>query len=211
MTKRHSLLCLTLLLFMPLFAFGQSTIVPGDGVDSRADSSGLARQLSDPDPLVRQSAAEGLARLVAVEQLKMIQGYQLQEKNKNVRLALDWALYRMGKQEALFRIVRELDSSRHEQSVGYLKQLDAPGVLHPLLAQADNSAKITVGLVEALAQLGDQESLELIKPLRDSFVAGVAEAAELATDKIESRLTETESTPVSSRPRTVSKPAQSSP
>jgi HEAT repeat protein len=135
----------------------------------------------------------------------------VQEKNKNVRLALDWALYRMGKQEALYRIVRELDSSRHEQSVGYLRQLEGPALLHPLLAQTNNPARITVGLLEALAQMGDGESLELIKPLRDSFVAGVAEAAEVATDTLESRLTQTESSPASNRPRTVSKPGQTSP
>lgn len=210
MTKRHSGICLLLLLCTPILVFGQSGTVPLDGVDARADSSEFARQLGHADPLVRQGAAEALARLVAVEQLKLVQGYQLQEKNKNVRLALDWALYRMGKQEALFRIVRELDSSRHEQSVGYLSQLDGPALLHPFFEQADNPARITVGLLEALAHLGNQESLELIKPLRDSFVAGVAEAAEVATDKIESRLAQTES-PVSNRPRTVGKPSQTSP
>jgi hypothetical protein len=210
MTKRHSGFCLFLLLWTPVFAFGQSGTLPSDGVDARADSSEFARQLGNADPLLRQRAAEALARLVAVEQLKLVQGYQVQEKNKNVRLALDWALYRMGKQEALFRIVRELDSSRHEQSVGYLRQLDDPALLHPFFEQADNPARITVGLLEALAHLGNRESLELIKPLRDSFVAGVAEAAEVATDKIESRLAESEP-PVSNRPRTVGKPSPTSP
>jgi len=210
MTKRHSVICSLLLLWMPILVFGQSGTVPLDGVDARADSSEFARQLGHADPLVRQGAAEALARLVAVEQLKLVQGYQLQEKNKNVRLALDWTLYRMGKQEALFRIVRELDSSRHEQSVGYLRQLDDPALLHSFFKEGDNPARITVGLLEALAQLGNQESLELIKPLRDSFVAGVAEAAEVATDKIESRLAEKEP-PVSNRPRSVGKPGQTSP
>lgn len=210
MTRRYSGISLLLLLCAPIFVFGQSGTLPTDGVDARADSSEFARQLSHVNPLVRQAGAEALARLVAVEQLTLVQGYQLQEKNKNVRLALDWALYRMGKQEALFRIVRELDSSRHDQSVGYLRQLDGPALLHPFFEQANNPAMITVGLLEALTQLGDRESLELIKPLRDSFVVGVAEAAEVATDKIESRLAQAES-PVSNRPRTVGKPSQTSP
>ena len=211
MRNPHSLLPLVLVLWIPILSFGQSNIVPLDNVDARSDSSELARQLGHADPVLRQKAAEDLARLVAVDQLKMVQGYHVQEKNKNVRLALDWALYRMGKQEALYRIVRELDSSRHDQSVGYLKQLESPAPLHTLLAQSGNPARITVGLLEVLAQLGDGESLELIKPLRDSFGAGVAEAAEVATDTIESRLASTESSPGSNRPRTISKPAQTSP
>ena len=44
--------------------------------------------------------------LAATDQRKVVEGYQLQEKNKEVRLALDWALYRMGRAEALYRIVR---------------------------------------------------------------------------------------------------------
>jgi hypothetical protein len=75
---------------------------------------------------------------------------KLQEKNK-VRLALDWALHRMGKAGTLFRIVRELNSSRHDQAVSYLKQLDSPSLLYPFLKQNSNSAKVTVGLLKALA------------------------------------------------------------
>jgi HEAT repeat protein len=211
MAKRYSLLSLVLVFSIPIISSGQTNTVRLDGVDARADSAEFARQLGHADPLVRQNAAEALARLVAVDQLKMVQGYHVQEKNKNVRLALDWALYRMGKQEALYRIVHELDSSRHDQSVGYLKQLEGPAPLHPLLKQTGNPGKITVGLLEALAQLGDGDTLELIKPLRDSFVAGVAEAAEVATDTIESRLAPAESSPASDRPRIVSKPLQTSP
>ena len=181
-----------------------------DPVDARADSSVVARQLGSRDPLVRQRAAEALARLAAVDQKKLIEGYQLQEKDKKVRLALDWALYRIGRSEALFRIVREVDSSRHDQAVSYLMQLDGPALLYPFLKQEDNQPKTTVGLLEALAQMGDSESLEMVRPFRDSFYPGVAEAAEIATEKIERRLAQTEiRTPT--RPRTVDKTDQSSP
>ena len=210
MTKRCLALSLFLLLGAPLITFGQSGTLPQNGVDSRADSAEFARQLGHVDPLVRQRSAEALARLAAVDQKKVVEGYQLQEKKKNVRLALDWALYRMGKSETLFRIVRELDSSRHEQAVGYLKQLDSASLLYPFLKQVQSHAKITVGLLEALAQLGDSETLELIKPLRDSFTTGVAEAAEVAIDQIEARVGQTE-TASPSRPRTVGKTDQKSP
>lgn len=203
----HSALSLALISGAYATASAQS---PADPVDARADSSVVARQLGSRDPLVRQRAAEALARLAAVDQKKLIEGYQLQEKDKKVRLALDWALYRIGKSEALFRIVREVDSSRHDQAVSYLMQLDGPALLYPFLKQEDNQPKTTVGLLEALAQMGDSESLEMVRPFRDSFYPGVAEAAEIATEKIERRLAQTEiRTPT--RPRTVDKTDQSSP
>lgn len=180
---------------------GQTGTVPQDGVDARADSAEFASQLGHVDPLVRQRAAEALARLAAGDQKKVVEGYQLQEQKREVRLALDWALHRMGKSEALFRIVHELNSSRHDQAMGYLKQLDSPSLLYPFLRQKSR-AKVTVGLLEALAQLGDSETLVLIAPLRDSFSPGVAEAAELATEQIETRIAQSEPT-TPSRPRTV--------
>jgi len=183
---------------------GQTEMLPQDGVDARTDAAEFAGQLGHVNPLVRQRAAEALARLVAGDQRKVVEGYQLQEKNREVRLALDWALYRMGKEETLFRIVRELSSSRHDQVVGYLKQLDSAHLLYPFLKQNRNSAKITIGLLEALAQLGDGETVEMIKPLRDSFTPGVAEAAEVASEQIEARVEQTE-TATPSRPRTVGK------
>lgn len=198
------------LLAVPFTALGQTGTLPQDGVDARADSAEFAGQLGHVDPLVRQRAAEALARLAAGDQKKLVEGYHLQEKNKEVRLALDWALYRMGKAETLFRIVRELISSRHDQSVGYLKQLDNANLLYLFLKQNRNSAKITVGLLEALAQLGDGETLEMIKPLRDSFTPGVAEAAEVAIEQIESRIAQTETT-APSRPRSVGKIEPTSP
>src|SRR3569832_215395 len=91
--------------------------VPLDGVDARSDPAEFAKQLGSTDPLLRQRSAEALARLAATEQRKLVEGYQLQEKNKEVRLALDWALYRMGKAEALYFVVDALDSGRQEQAV----------------------------------------------------------------------------------------------
>lgn len=206
--------CLTIGMFLlasaSFRALGQTETLPQDGVDARADSGALAGQLGHADPLVRQRAAEALAQLAAGDQKKIVEGYQLQEKNKEVRLALDWALHRMGKAETLFRIVRELNSSRHDQAAGYLKQLDSPNLLYPFLKQNRNSARVTVGLLEVLAHLGDGETVETITPFRDSFVPGVAEAAEVAIERIEARLGQTEPAKPS-RPRTVGAAEQPSP
>jgi len=177
---------------------------PIDGVDARSDPAEFAKQLGSTDSLVRQRSAEALARLAATSQRKLVEGYQLQEKNKEVRLALDWALYRMGRAEALYRIVDELDSGRQNQAVGYLSELESPDVLYPFLKRTNNAPRINAGLLKALARIGDAQTLDLIKPFLESHQPYVAEAAEVAHDEIEKRLGEPAPT-TRARPRTVEK------
>jgi HEAT repeat protein len=179
---------------------------PVDGIDARANTAELATQLGSPDPLVRQRSAEALARLAAMEQRKMVEGYQLQEKNKEVRLALDWALYRMGRSEALFRIVRELDSGRQQQAIGYLSELESPEMLYAYLKKDNNAPRVNAGILKALGKIGNSETLLIIEPYRESLQAYVAEAAETAHDEIEKRLGQPESSPTRIRPRSVEKP-----
>lgn len=181
-------------------ALGQQPI---DGVDARSNSAEFARQLGSTDPLLRQRSAEALARLAAGEHRKLVEGYQLQEKNKEVRLALDWALYRMGRSEALYPVVQDLDSGRQEQAIGYLTELETPDLLYPFLNREKNRPRITAGLLKALAKLGDAHTLEVVKPYRESHEPFVAEAAEIAHDEIEKRLGEQATTPTRVRPRTV--------
>ena len=177
---------------------------PVDGVDARSNPAEFAKGLGSTDPLLRQKSAEALAKLAATDQRKLVEGYQLQEKNKEVRLALDWALYRMGKAEALYRVVDDLDSGRQQQAVGYLSELESPDVLYPFLKRANNAPRINAGLLKALARIGDAQTLELVKPFRESHQPYVAEAAEIATDEIEKRLSEPAAT-TRARPRTVEK------
>lgn len=189
------------LFFVCGLSYAQSPI---DGIDARSNPAEFTKQLGSKDPHVRQRSAEALARLAATDQRKLVEGYQLQENNKEVRLALDWALYRMGRSASLYRIVDELDSGRQEQAIGYLSQLESPDVLYPFLKRTTNAPRINAGLLKALAQIGDAQTLDLIKPFRESHQAYVAEAAEIAHDEIEKRLGEPEPT-VRARPRTVEK------
>jgi len=179
--------------------------VPIDGVDARSNSAEFAKQLGSPDPHVRQRSAEALAKLAATDQVKLVEGYQLQEKNKEVRLALEWALYRMGKAEALYRVVDDLDSGRQEQAIGYLSDLESPDLLYPFLKRTSNTPRLNAGLLKTLARIGDAQSLDLIKPFRESPQPYVAEAAEIAHDEIEKRLSEPASATTRPRPRTVEK------
>jgi len=189
------------LVFFAGAAYPQMTV---EGVDARANPAEFAKKLGDTDPLVRRRSAEALARLAAADQLKLVEGYQLQEKNREVRLALDWALYRMGRNEALYRIVHDLDSGRQEQAVGYLAELDSPDLLYPFLKKENNPPRVNAGLLKALARIGDAQTLDLIEPFRESHQPYVAEAAEIAHDEIEKRLGEPASA-TRSRPRTVEK------
>ena len=197
---------LTAFLFV-LFVVGSvQAQAPIDGVDARSDPAEFAKRLGSTDANVRRRSAEALAQLAATDQRKLVEGYQLQESNKEVRLALDWALYRMGRSQLLFRLVDELDSGRQEQSIGYLSQLESPEVLYPFLKRATNAPRINAGLLKALARIGDAQTLDLIKPFRESHQPFVAEAAESAHDEIEKRLGET-APAVRARPRIVEKPA----
>jgi hypothetical protein len=112
----------------------------------------------------------------------------------------------MGKAEALYRIVDELDSGRQQQAVGYLSELDSPDVLYPFLKRTTNAPRINAGLLKVLARTGDAQTLELVKPFRESHQPYVAEAAEIAHDEIEKRLSEPAATTTRARPRTVEKP-----
>lgn len=191
-------------LLLLVFTTRTNAQLPVDGVDARADTKELAKQLASPDANVRQRSAEALAKLASKDQEKLVEGYQLQEKNKQVRLALDWALYRMGHEDALFRVVKELDSGRQEQAIGYLSDLESPDMLYPFLKKPNNPPRVNAGLLKALAKIGNAETLEVVKPYRESVQQYVAEAAEQAYDEIEKRLSsDTQST--RSRPRTVDK------
>jgi len=202
MTK-FTIFILSLLITTTIHAQQQSPI---DGVDARSDPSEFAKQLGSSDPLLRQRSAEALARLAATDQLKLVEGYQLQENNKEVRLALDWALYRMGKAEALYRVVDDLDSGRQEQAIGYLSELESPDLLYPFLKRSNNAPRLNTGLLKALARIGDAQTLEIVKPFRESHQPYVAEAAEIAHDEIEKRLAEPAADTIRARPRTVEKP-----
>ena len=190
------------LLFFASVSYGQT--LPTDGVDARSNPAEFSKQLNNADPNVRRRSAEALARLAATDQRKLVEGYQLQEPNKEVRLALDWALYRMGREDALYRVVKDLDSGRQDQAIGYLSELESPELLYPFLKKQNNPPRITTGLLKALAHIGDAQTLDLVKPFRESHQPYVAEAAESAHDEIEKRLSEPASA-TRARPRTVEK------
>jgi hypothetical protein len=153
---------------------------------ARGNPDVAARQLTNADALVRQRAAEELARLAPADKRRLVEGYRLQEKNERVRLAMDWALFRLGKQEALYAVVRSLGTNRYNQSQAYLAELEGPAPLHPFIARTKGEA--LPRLLEVLARVGDSATLEKIRPYAASADPRVADAARYAEREITRRL-----------------------
>lgn len=150
-----------------------------------AAANGYARKLGDRDAVVRQRAAEELARLAAVNERKLAEGYRLQEKNARVKLALDWALYRMGKNEALFNVVNELGSSRWAQASDYLLQIEGPQPLYLFLNSVTGKTKVM--LLGILGRVGTQETAERLQQFAASSDKEIAQAARTAIERIAAR------------------------
>jgi hypothetical protein len=201
----------TLLIMLVLMLAAVACAQEDEGYAARRVSGTAAavRQLSDRDPLIRQRAAEVLAGFSAVEQQRLVEGYRLQEKNDRVRLALDWALYRMGKRDALYGVVKGLSSDgRRAQAVGYLSTLPGPRSLEPFFMHTDD--KTLIGLLEVMAHVGDADTLEIVKPYMASLEPKVAEAAQFATREITTRLAQPQPETLT-RPREVGKSSNTVP
>jgi HEAT repeat protein len=178
-------------------ALGQSDPDEEQAGPSMEASATVTRNLASHDPLERQRAAEELARTGATEQLRLVEGYRLQEKDARVRLALDWALYRMGKPAALFSIVRNLDSSRRHQATTYLKRLEGPEPLYIFLERVKDETLIY--LLEALAGLGNTGTIARLGPYVSSSDPRVSNAAKFALREIERREAQPQTLPTRER------------
>ena len=185
--KPAALLSFVILMMLTFVANAGALVQQDDaGKEKPADASVLMRQLTDRDALVRQRAAEELARRADTRQRKLIEGYRLQEKHPRVRLALDWALYRMGKPDTLYAVVRDLDSTRYNQSEAYLAELETPEPLYSILPRVNGNTQIK--LLEALARAGNADTLEIVRPYAESPDPKIADAARFATREITRRL-----------------------
>jgi predicted DCC family thiol-disulfide oxidoreductase YuxK len=199
--KTLCLLCATLVAFVlsdptqarARVANAQDDDEPTLARSSSADSSALVRQLTSRNAQERQRAAEELAHLAPVEHRRLVEGYRLQEKNSRVQVALDWALYRMGKRESLYSLVRALDSDRSDQAVVYLSALETPDALYNFLERTNGHTQIK--LLQVLAHVGDASTLERIEPHTRSLDPKLAEAARSAAQDISQRLASTPAKP----------------
>ncbi len=179
----------TVVLALLLCAAPQSLAQDDAQAATSQDSSTVARRLSSRNAFERREAAEDLARLAATEHRRLVEGYRVQEKDARVKVAMDWALYRLGKGEAIYPLVRALDSKQADQAVMYLSGLETPEPLYAVLPRVNGNTQIR--LLEVLAHVGDQGTLEQIKPYTASLDPGISDAAKFAEREITIRLEET--------------------
>ena len=176
-----------LVLALAVWAVASSSVA---SAQETFDSGAVARRLSSRVAAERLGAAEELARIASPEYRRLADGYRVQERDARVRLALEWALYRMGRHESLFALVADLDDrKRAEQAVGYLKQLESPAPLYVFLERVNGQT--TIRLLEVLAHLGDRDTLERLRPFTASLDPLISEAAKFAEREITIRLEET--------------------
>ncbi|HYG82433.1 MAG TPA: hypothetical protein VD861_18700 [Pyrinomonadaceae bacterium] len=193
--------CLSLLLVVSN-AVAVSAQGGEDDAGGTAPSVVAAKQLGSSDPVMRQRAAEELAAIAATSQRRMLEGYRLQEKNARVRLALDWALYRVGKTSTLFELVRALDSSRAAQARAYLSTLETAEPLYLFLERANPATQIE--LLRVFAKIGDAGTLDRLTPYVESADPEISTAARNAAQEIEQRLgQQPPPTDATTRPRQV--------
>lgn len=166
--------------------FAGSLSVGQISTPAQDNSSQVAASFSSPFPATRRRAAEELARIASADQKKMVEGFRLQESDKQVQLALDWALYRMGSTQKLLDLILALDTSRHEQAEGYLKQIESPEPLHAHLKRLKNKPRAR--LLEVLAITGSEQSLAFVRQYVNSADSVVAKAARNANRAITDRL-----------------------
>jgi HEAT repeat protein len=174
--------------------------------DEKAEQT-FVENMTDDDADRRQYAIEGLARIGEPRYLDQISRLVLTEKNGDVRLALYWALYKMGSTSNIQYVVRKLETDQQEQARAYLMESN-PADLYPHINSSSRSIRYKV--IEILGRIGDQDTIKQLEPVVRTSGAATADAATLAIKRIEWRMSgrprATDSVMQRERPRRASNP-----
>jgi HEAT repeat protein len=171
----------------------------GRGPAAEAALDGLARighsssepvfrqHLGDRAPALRRIAAEGLARSVNPTLAQELELLRSGERDDSVRLALSFALQRMGR-PYLDRLIEPLANGRLAgQSHGYLLELGASSesirALHSYTRDPDPAIRAVV--VDVLGMVGGPPEVTLLEPLRQDPHPMVAAAATRAVSRLQ--------------------------
>ena len=146
----------------------------------------FVENLDDRDGDRRQYAVEGLARIGEQRYLDQISRAILTEKNVDVRLAENWAMYKMGKRDAIQDVVRRLPTDQGQQAHQYLLEVDSPADLYPYIHSGDRA--ISLDIINILGQIGDRETIAELKPVVEASGRKSADAATVSIKKIEWRI-----------------------
>ena len=151
----------------------------------------FTKALWSDDKGIRQGAGEGLARAADPQSLGELEKALSAEKDASAKLAMEFALAALGKEDALNDVVSELGSKiRGDVARAYLTELSRNPAflpkLYPYLQSPD--AGIRKRLCEVLMYSGDQASLQQLDRLEHDPDSDVAAAALRAKRAIRARL-----------------------
>jgi HEAT repeat protein len=151
----------------------------------------FTKALWSEDKNLRQAAAEGLARAADPQSLGELEKAVTVEKDAPVKLAIEFAITALGKQDYLSSLVNELGSkTRGDTARAYLTELARDPAflprLYPYLQSQD--ADVRKRLCTILMYSGDQSSLEPLDRLSHDPDNDVAAQALRATRAIRARL-----------------------
>jgi HEAT repeat protein len=151
----------------------------------------FTKALWNDDKTIRQSAGEGLARAADPQSKAELEKAVSVEKDASAKLAMEFALAALGKDDAVNDVVSDLSSKiRGDVARVYLTELARKPAflskLYPYLQSPDNT--IRKRLCEVLMYSGDQGSLAQLDRLEHDPDGGVAAAAIRAKRAIRARL-----------------------
>ena len=151
------------------------------------------KALWSDDKGIRQGAGEGLARAADPQSRAELEKALTVEKDARAKLAMEFALAALGKEDAVSDVVSELGSKiRGDVARAYLTELSRNPAflpkLYPYLQSPD--AGIRKRLCEVLMYSGDQASLQQLDRLEHDPDTDVAAAALRAKRAIRARLDE---------------------
>jgi HEAT repeat protein len=149
------------------------------------------KALSSDDKSFRQGAGEGLARAADPQSLSELQKAAAAENDAGAKLAMEFALAALGKEDALNELVSELSGKmRGDIARAYLIELSRDPAFLPKLYPYFQSpeAGIRRRLCEVLMYSGDQASLQQLDRLEHDPDSNVAAAALRAKRAIRARL-----------------------
>ena len=146
----------------------------------------LLDALADSRKTYRRYGAEGLGRLRDPSLVPRIVDEYTREDSSEVRLALNFALFRLGLDEHLPELVRRVNE---DQAYFYLLELETSEVpkLHPLLRRHGRERAMQIRLLDMIGQRGDVSSLKVVEPLTRSQDTEIASSANLALRRLRGR------------------------
>jgi HEAT repeat protein len=151
----------------------------------------FTKALWNDDKSVRQGAGEGLARAADPQSRAELEKALTAEKDASAKLAMEFALAALGKEDALSDVVSDLGGKiRGDVARAYLTELSRDPAflpkLYPYLQSPDNGIRKRLCVV--LMYSGDQGSLQQLDRLEHDPDRDVAEAALHAKRAIRARL-----------------------